>query len=206
MKRIINVFSIIAIVAGIVLGTTGAYFTDTEISPTNTFAAGTLELSTDGTYTTMPIEVTNIKPGDTGTGVIRLENSGTMTGEIQAATINMVEDNENDCNSPEALVDASCGDPGVGEGELDEYLEIILWVDANDDDLLSTSTEVYFVSSGSLDINNGTTTPPSSALNLTAGQNVDVKLLWQADPNHLGGNIFQSDSTAFSITFDFRQI
>ncbi len=207
MKRIINALSIIAIIAGVVLGTTGAYFSDTEISPTNVFAAGTLELSTDGEYTTMPIEVANTKPGDSDIGVIRLKNIGTITGKIEAAIINKTQDNENDCNTPEALDDITCADPGTGEGELDDYLEIILWIDSNNDNLLSTSTEIYFIAPAqNLSAIDNIIFSPSSQLNLTAEESADIKLKWQADPNHLSDNLFQGDDTAFTITFNFIQI
>jgi len=207
MKKIINALSIIAIIAGIALGTTGAYFSDIEISPNNIFAAGTLELSTEGEYTTMPIEVANIKPGDSDIGIIRLKNIGTITGEIDASIINMTQDNENNCNTPEALEDLTCTDPGADTGELDDYLKIILWVDANDDNILSTSTETFFVSPAqSLSALNGITFFPSSPINLSAEESADIKLMWQADPDHLSGNLFQSDDTAFTITFNFIQI
>ncbi len=207
MKKIINALSIIAIIAGIALGTTGAYFSDTEISPANIFVAGTLELSTDGEYTTMPIEVTNIKPGDSDIGIIRLKNIGTITGEIDASIINMVQDNENGCNAPEASEDTTCSDPGADEGELDDYLKIVLWLDSNDDNLLSTSTETFFVSPAQdLSTLNGVTVFPSSPITLSAEESVDIKLMWQADPEDLSGNLFQSDDTAFTITFNFRQI
>ena len=207
MKKIINALSIIAIIAGIALGTTGAYFSDTEISPANIFVAGTLELSTDGEYTTMPIEVTNIKPGDSDIGIIRLKNIGTITGEIDASIINMIQDNENDCNTPEASEDTTCSDPGADEGELDDYLKIVLWLDSNDDNLLSTSTETFFVSpTQDLSTLNGVTVFPSSPITLSAKESADIKLMWQADPEDLSGNLFQSDDTAFTITFNFRQI
>ncbi|MFA6437118.1 MAG: TasA family protein [Candidatus Paceibacterota bacterium] len=205
MKKIINAFSFIAIIVGVVLGATGAYFTDTETSPTNVFAAGTLDLTTDGPNTTLPIQVTNIKPGDFDSGVIRLKNAGTITGDIIAATINKTDDKENNCNSPEALIDTTCGNPGTGEGELDDYLKLTVWIDTDGNGVLD-GTETYFVSSSqSLILLNGVISQPSSEVSLSADQTADIKVKWEADPAHLGGNIFQSDSTGFSITFDFKQ-
>jgi predicted ribosomally synthesized peptide with SipW-like signal peptide len=207
MKKIINAFSFIAIIAGVVLGATGAYFTDTETSPTNVFAAGTLDLATDqGQYTTLPIQVTNVKPGDSGTGMIRLKNVGTIMGDIIAATINKTEDKENGCSTPEALVDnTGCGNPGIGEGELDDYLKLTVWMDTDGNGILN-GTETYFASSSqSLSLLNGITFLPSSEVSLSANQTADIKVKWEADPTHSGGNIFQSDSTSFSLTFDFKQ-
>lgn len=206
MKKIINAFSFIAIIAGVVLGATGAYFTDTETSPINVFAAGTLDLTTDqGQYTTLPIQVTNVKPGDFGTGTIRLKNAGTITGDIIAATINKTEDKENGCNPPEALVDGSCENPGAGQGDLDDYLKLTVWMDTNGNGILD-GTETYFVSSSQgLSSLNGVIFQPSSEVSLSADQTADIKVRWEADPAHLGGNIFQSDSTSFSLTFGFKQ-
>jgi len=205
MKKIINAFSFIAIIAGVVLGATGAYFTDTETSPTNVFATGTLDLTTDGPNTTLPIQVTNIKPGDFGSGTIRLKNVGTITGDIIATTINKTDDKENDCNPPEALADTTCGNPGAGEGELDDYLKLTIWADTNGNGILD-GAETYFASSSqSLSSLSGITFLPSAEVSLSANQTVDIKVKWEADPAHLGGNIFQSDSTSFSLTFDFKQ-
>jgi len=207
MKKIINAFSFIAIIIGVVLGATGAYFTDTETSPTNVFAAGTLDLTTDiGQYTTLPIQVTNIKPGDFGTSTIRLKNVGTITGDIIATKINKTEDKENGCNPPETLVDnMGCENPGAGQGELDDYLKLTIWADTNGNGVLD-GIETYFASSSqSLSSLNGITFLPSAEVSLSADQTADIKVKWEADPDHLGGNIFQSDSTGFSITFDFKQ-
>jgi len=154
----------------------------------------------------MPIEVANIKPGDSDIGIIRLKNIGTITGEIDALIINITQDNENNCNTPEALEDPTCADPGADAGELDDYLNIVLWVDSNDDDILSTSTEIFFISPAqSLSALNGVTLFPSSPINLSAEESADIKLKWQADPDHLSGNLLQSDDTAFTITFNFIQ-
>ena len=204
MKKIINAFSFIAIIAGVVLGATGAYFTDTETSPTNVFVAGTLDLTTDGPNTTLSIQVTNIKPGDFGSGVIRLKNAGTITGDIIAATINKTEDKENGCNPPEALADTTCGNPGIGEGELDDYLKLTVWMDTNGNGILD-GIETYLVSSSQSLSSLSGAFPPSSEIALSADQTADIKVKWEADPAHLGGNIFQSDSAGFSITFDFKQ-
>ena len=206
MKKIINLLSILAIVAGLVLGISGAYFTDVEASPTNIFSAGILELSTDGEYTTMPIEATNIKPGDSGLAKIRLKNTGSLSGLIEAATIVVLDDLENGCNAPEELVDSTCGNPGQDRGELDKYLEIRLWIDADEDDLLSVADEIYFIESEVLVDSDGIINQPSDQISLDPDQVTDVKLFWQADPSHTGGNVFQGDATSFSISFDFKQV
>ena len=91
------------------------------------------------------------------------------------------------------------------DGMLDGW-EVTYGLNPNNDDAFSTSTETYFIASGNLDSLDGVINAPSSQLSLAAEDTSDIKLLWQVDPAHSGGNIFQSDSTSFSITFDFKQI
>lgn len=57
-------------------GGTWAAFNDVE-ETSNTFAAGTLDLVVGGT-TTMDFEVTNLKPGDSFTKQLVLENNGSL--------------------------------------------------------------------------------------------------------------------------------
>ena len=48
MKKIIMSLAMIAAVGAIVVGATGAFFSDTETSTNNTFTAGTIDISVDG--------------------------------------------------------------------------------------------------------------------------------------------------------------
>ena len=95
MKKIL--FSLVALmlVIGLVGAGTSAYFSDTETSSSNTFTAGTLDLTLTESAVA-PISLTNMKPGDTASGTITVKNVGSLPGKLYA-TANYV---ENDGTQP----------------------------------------------------------------------------------------------------------
>jgi len=140
MKKILTSLSIIGLVAAMAISATMSYFNDTETSTGNTFTAGSIDLKIDlqcpGGGCNFSLRDLNgesffheydIKPGDTGEVTISWHvTSNDAWGRIRLADLI---DYENDCNEPEGDVDTSCGDPGLGEGELDDYLEFTFWMD-----------------------------------------------------------------------------
>jgi len=142
MRKILVSLSIIAVVAAIAVGGTVAYFSDVETSAGNTFTAGTLDLKIDLQCPGVPGcdfslrdlngesffgRVCDIKPGDDGEVTISwhvYENNA--WARIRLADL---VDYENGCTSPESKVDGTCGDPGLGQGELDDNLIFTLWMD-----------------------------------------------------------------------------
>jgi len=73
----------------------------------------------------------DLKPGDYGEDTIsfRVHNNDAWL----CAEVNIVEDNDVDCTEPEKeSTDPSCQNNTVGDGELDNYLEIFAWVDDGD--------------------------------------------------------------------------
>jgi predicted ribosomally synthesized peptide with SipW-like signal peptide len=79
MKKILGSILTIAVVAGVAVAATGAYFTDTAQVTNNIITSGTLDLALGGT---IPIQVDNINlaPGDTidPPAYIELRNTGTL--------------------------------------------------------------------------------------------------------------------------------
>lgn len=128
--------------AGAGLGTS-AYFSDTESFENNTLTAGELNLvvdwytdvdqgmagssvnsgSLDGNPSDYTYEVTDVKPGDTGTLVFCpkiIDNPAWLwIGSHEGIT-----DHENGLTEPEGEVDDSGGDPGTGHGELSEHVQV----------------------------------------------------------------------------------
>jgi len=49
MKKILGSVGVLALVGALVLGATGAFFSDTETSTGNTFTAGAIDLGVDNT-------------------------------------------------------------------------------------------------------------------------------------------------------------
>ncbi|MFD2627541.1 TasA family protein [Oceanobacillus kapialis] len=79
-------------------GGTFAYFSDAEVQ-TNSFAAGTLDLSVDPEVT---VDVGNLKPGDTMQRAFDLVNDGSLAiGEVSLGTEYTVTDAEGNPVSPE---------------------------------------------------------------------------------------------------------
>ncbi len=108
-------------VAGVAPGA-WAVFSDTETAQDNTLQMGTLDLQVDGQDDpdVVHIELDNLAPGDTWTHVWKLQNVGSLPGDVKVTLDNIVS-YDNGCNEPEISAgDTTCGDPG--EGELAGYL------------------------------------------------------------------------------------
>jgi len=116
MKKIIISLSVIGVVAGIAIGGTVAYFSDTETSTGNTFTAGTLNLQlrdtdegpADGVTATWLLA--NMKPGDqTGLNFINLYNAGSVSSNhVEIAVANVTSDavcEESDTHCPSTDLD-----------------------------------------------------------------------------------------------------
>jgi len=125
--------------AGAGLGTT-AYFSDEESFTNNTFTAGELDLAVDyfssvdqGTTSsstsgelngsTYSFEIDDVKPGDSGTLAFcpkLIDNAGWLwVGSESGLT-----DFENGLSDPEMAVDSTGGDPGEGNGELGDAIDV----------------------------------------------------------------------------------
>jgi len=85
VKKILGLTIAAIMVMGLVGGGTWAYFSDTETSTGNTFAAGTLDLEvdSDNPWTTTPISISDIAPGaNSGDVTITCENVGNLPGDL----------------------------------------------------------------------------------------------------------------------------
>jgi len=145
MKKIIISICTIGIVSAIAISSTVAYFSDVETSTGNTFSAGTLDLKIDlqcdppgpscdfslrdlGDDGPAFFQECDIKPGDWNEVTISWHvYYNNAWARIRLAN---VKDYENGCINPESKAgDMNCGDPGLGEGELDDNLIFTLWMD-----------------------------------------------------------------------------
>lgn len=186
-KKILISLSTIAAVAAIVIGGTVAYFSDTETSSGNTFTAGSLDLKVNDKEGSAvdKITITDAKPGDSGSYTWIAKNVGTIAGNLSLVVSNITND-DNGCTEPETTVgDGSCGN---SEGELGQYIDVILKVAGNS---IATTT---------LNLLPGTY---SNVANLGPNGTVNVTLEWSIHSSV--GNIIQSDSAVFDITFDLVQ-
>ncbi|OGD66699.1 hypothetical protein A2442_00230 [Candidatus Campbellbacteria bacterium RIFOXYC2_FULL_35_25] len=144
MKKILISASMIVAMAVLVIGATGAFFSDTETSTGNTFSAGAIDLKIDSTATYNGQVVTaatwqekdllptadkffnfaDIKPGDSGENTISLHvinNDAWVCAQVSNLT-----DFENGQTEPEDSVDLTAG---VNEGELSSTMLWKVWRD-----------------------------------------------------------------------------
>jgi len=91
MKKIIISLSIMAMVAGIVIGATGAFFSDTETSTGNTFTAGTIDIAIDGQNPwSESYDIGDLKPSETGYITFNIQNVGQNPVNISKRIYSMV--------------------------------------------------------------------------------------------------------------------
>lgn len=82
-KRLIMSLMVIGLVSALVGGATFAWFTDTAVNEGNTFTAGTLKLDFVDDETTLPFNVTNMKPGQSETKSFTLKNDGSLPMKLK---------------------------------------------------------------------------------------------------------------------------
>lgn len=159
VKRILLSGSVIAIAAAVVIGATGAFFSDEESSTGNTFTAGAIDLQIDNeSYVTdvdgklvassgtswdlsdltgqLFFNFNDLKPGDVGEDTISLHVNSNDAWACM--NVNITDTPENEQTEPEADDDDT---DGVHEGELQEQLNFVFWADDGDNVLETDEAE-----------------------------------------------------------------
>lgn len=155
MKRILLSSALLVSVLGaLAVGSTGAFFSDTETSAGNTFAAGAIDLLIDNTsyyngssspttsWTLRNLTVEkffnflDVKPGDYGEDTISLHVN--TNDAYLCADVALTSNEENTILEPEA----EDGDTtsGPGQGELAQNINFIWWADDGDNVLEDNET------------------------------------------------------------------
>ena len=171
--RILASLAMIVFVGAVVVGSTGAFFSDTETSTGNTFTAGDIDLQIDNeSYFTDPsngslivststswamanlvagqqkfFNFTDVKPGDVGEDTISIHVGSNNAWMCAAARI--TDDTDQSCTEPELADDPSCVNPGPNLGELDSSLQFAFWHD-DGDNVLESGEETSVFLSGTL--------------------------------------------------------
>ena len=155
MKKILVSLGVIVAVGAIVIGATGAFFSDTETSVGNTFTAGDIDLQIDnesyvtdvnGDLVASPntswelrdltvekfFDFDDLKPGDLGEDTISIHVGSNDAWVCAAAQI--TEDSDVTYTEPEEDDDntVNLADPLGTDGELDEELNFAFWIDDGD--------------------------------------------------------------------------
>ena len=195
MKKVLIALMAVLITVALAGIGTYAYFSDTETSNGNTFAAGTLDLNVDGGNTNVvKFTVTNMKPGNQPKKSFTLANVGTINGYLDLENI-VVTDAENGRLDPE--IDA--GDTTDGTGELQNVVNVRLFIDYGGDGWISSGDDVFY---------NGLVKdlPGNFELDesINAGSSINIVALfdWWNTPDD---NQAQSDSMTLDITFELGQ-
>jgi spore coat-associated protein N len=107
-RRTIAALAVVLAAVGITVGS-GANFTASAANPTNTFTAGTLNI---GSSTSSALfNATNMRPGDTVTGSVDIQNTGSLSGAFTLGT-----SGANDPNGLLGQLDLKVEDCGVFSG------------------------------------------------------------------------------------------
>lgn len=164
MKKILLSLGTIVFVGGLIAGATGAFFSDTETSTGNVFAAGAIDLKIDNeSYVTdirtgklvrspettwglsnltdqLFFNFRDVKPGDLGEDTISIHVTDNDAWVCMAADITSTP--ENGIVDPEA--DANDQTDGSDGGELQNYLQFAFWHDDGDNVLEKNETDSIF--------------------------------------------------------------
>jgi hypothetical protein len=107
-RRTVAALAVVLAAVGITVGS-GANFTASAANPANTFTAGTLNI---GSSTSSALfNATNLRPGDTVTGSVDIQNTGSLSGAFTLGT-----SSANDPNGLLGQLDLKVEDCGVFSG------------------------------------------------------------------------------------------
>lgn len=123
-KKILASMVVIGLLALGVGWGTYSYFSDTE-TVQNVFTAGSLDLTVND-HNGVPVNFTayNLRPGNQPHWSLTLKNIGTINGKLNISNV-VVVSGENGLTEPEI----EAGDTSSDTGELDDVLNLRLWLD-----------------------------------------------------------------------------
>ena len=87
-KRTLSALSVALLAAGVAVGS-GADFSSRSANPANTFTAGTLSIDNsrgNGAAASAVLTAPNLKPGDSATGTVDIQNAGSVAGTFTLST------------------------------------------------------------------------------------------------------------------------
>ena len=111
--RTLGVLAVVLLAASVAVGS-GAAFTAQTANPSNSFASGTLQM-VNSKNTAAVLTAANMKPGDTATGTVDIQNSGSLSGVYTLSRTNLT--NSDATNPMSAVLDVvvkDCGNFSAG--------------------------------------------------------------------------------------------
>lgn len=175
-KRTLGVLALVLVAVGVAVGT-GADFSASSANPNNTFTAGTLTMSNSkDNAAILTVGTNNMKPGDSATGTVDIENTGSLAGTFSLSRDQLTNsDGTNPMSDQVDLVVEDCGTDATCDG---------------------SDTVLY----------NGTLTAMNSSIalgNFPAG--VAHRYEFTATFNSSAGNAYQGDNTSARFVWDAVQ-
>ncbi|PIY80492.1 MAG: hypothetical protein COY80_02635 [Candidatus Pacebacteria bacterium CG_4_10_14_0_8_um_filter_42_14] len=204
-KKVLMGLGAVVVLGAGVTAASFALFSDVETSGSNTFTAGTLDMSVGAANGTAfeSFTIANIGANGVVSGgkTWTITNSGSVPGNLTFQMNDLV-NNDNGCNEPEAIVDTTCANPGPGEGELGAAITTTVLLNKGAGNATVVSSNLATANQGAYATqwvaNAGTVTIP-------AGGTVDVTLNWSTDSASYGNEI-QSDGVSFGLQYDLLQV
>jgi len=211
IKSVLGSVLVIGIVAAMMTAGTQSLYSDTETSVGNTFTAGTLDLTVNGSDDPIVhITVDDIYPGWSGRYSWIVKNVGTIDGQ-PSIEFSAITNNENGIEEPEA--DAT-GENGGEPGELGGILRMnIYWCQGGGSwNYIGSSNlcgDPILNSIGGKTVGLGAWTGCHSDIPLpvlSQDEEVEIQLrpFWHDDPG-IDDNKAQGDSVEFDIIFHLDQ-
>ena len=112
-KRTVGVLAVVLLAVGVAVGS-GAAFTAQTANPNNTFASGTLSMVNSKDAAAV-LTASNMKPGDSATGTVDVQNTGSLSGAFVLSRSSIVDsDGANPMSAKLNLVVKDCGDFSSG--------------------------------------------------------------------------------------------
>jgi hypothetical protein len=112
-RRTIAVLAAALLAVAVAIGS-GANFTAQSANPGNTFASGTLTMSNSKDNQAI-LTASNMKPGDSTTGTVDIQNTGSLSGTFSLSRTNLTNsDATNPMSAKINLVVKDCGDFSSG--------------------------------------------------------------------------------------------
>jgi spore coat-associated protein N len=210
MKKIVGLTVSALMVMGLIGGGTWAFFSDTESSDNNIFAAGTLDLTINGGNDPVTLlTVSNLYPGQSGANHTTLVNAGSIGGTLGIAVDSIT--NTESASGLEFTGDSING----SSGELGAVVEMAIFIDVDQNGGYTTSIDIGLKADGTTysslmdyqPINNytGANWTDVYAGSMAAGTEDDIYIIYRLFPPETADNTYQGDSVSVDFTFDLKQ-
>ncbi len=200
-SRLVISLILLALLGGVGYVSSAALYRDVEESNKGVFVVGTLDLVVGkDSQDVINLESLGDDQKVTGSKTWTVRNGGSLPGQLRFELTD-IQNEENGCNEPEEKMDRSCGNPGVGEGELGAALATRLKVKVGNDPEIEIikSTLASAAQSDYLKVWSNRPAP----IILKPNETAQITMEWTESEF---GNETQGDSVKFDVKFELQQV